>query len=591
LRIRSTLLLSLVALAAVASGCPESTVEPDATTDTSADTGSSTGSLVVNEIVCSRADGGPDWIEVYANGTEPVDLGRYAVRDDDATRAPVTLPAKTLQPGEFLVIIADTDDPGGGEDWVDFRLGGGDAVVLSLDGTDVQVLDWEEGEAPESTAYGLLIDGDTAQTGTLKPTPGAPNEAWDGPLPSELDLFVGDTVYAMELELTPEDWADMQAQPLLEKWYRGTLKMGGHVITDIGIRTKSTTDLRVVHGTESRRFSLRVDANRYVPGQRIDGRRGFVLNNNYMDPSYMRESLGYYAYREAGLKAPKTQFVDVTLAGEHVGLYTLVELVDKEFLQDYFPDADDGDLYEPEQPAGTLQYAGSTPSAYPKMGLETNEETSDGSTFVSLVSALNDGSPETRLNVGNALAYLAMTAALGNLDSYLGPGTNYYLYDEVGRFSLIPWDLDQAFGTFDCGCGDAVLTLPIETPTCGPRANRPLVDVLLGDASTLADYRVALTELVAAGGAFTSDVLNGRIAVLQSVIQPYVEADPTKLFTTQEFLDSLDATITKPVALSGGADRVIPGLRPFIASRVASIQAQLAGQEAATGPGDSVCGP
>ena len=48
---------------------------------------------------------------------------------------------------------------------------------------------------------------------------------------------------------------------------------------------------------------------------------------------------------------------------------------------------------------------------------------------------------------------LAVTVALGNMDSYLGPATNYYLYDRSGRFFIVPWDLDQAFGTSDCGCG------------------------------------------------------------------------------------------------------------------------------------------
>ena len=553
-------------LVAMALGCPPS--EPPGQ--------GSQGALVINEIVCARADAGPDWIELYVSGDKPVALNRYALRDDNPSREPAPLPEITLQPGEFLRIIAADKAPDDTSAWVPFGLGAGDAVTLSRDGEDIHTVDWKEGEAPEGTSYGLTRDGDVSELATLRPTPAAANERWEGALPEPLDLFVGDTVYPMALVLSSDDWGALTSEPLVEKWYRATLEIGPFQITEVGLRAKGVEDLQRVHGTETERFSFRVDVNRFVPGQRVDDRRGFELHNGYMDPTFMREVLAFEFYREVGLRAPKTQYVDLTVGGKHLGLYLLVELVDKEFLQDYFADYPDGDLFEPEPPAATLQWAGDTPAAYPKMGLETNEDVSDGAGFVALVDALASGAPQAVLDLVNARTYIAATAMLGNLDSYLGSATNYYLYEDNGqsRFRVIPWDVDQAFGTYDCGCdADVASELPNAAPTCGARVDRPLVDVLLGDLESWAAYRQLLQEWSAPSGSFPA--LSGRVATLQALIAPYVRDNPTKLFTEAEFLNALDEAVIVELVAQPGVTRSVPGLRSFITARLASVTAQL----------------
>lgn len=595
------------ACAALLWGCPaevgtETDTLADATAET--DTGSSDGGsetdgtsetagLVINEAVCARADSGPDWIEFYVTGTAPVTLSDYAVRDDKTTRVPIALPDVTLQPGEYFVVTADTSAPSDGSAWVDFKLGSGDAVVLFKGATEVQTVDWNDGEAPQGTAFGLLQDGVVGAAGTLDPTPGSSNIPWSGPLPDKLDLFKGDVVYPMSVDLTPSDLADMKANPQTETWYQGSLSMDGQTIADIGVRTKGVTSLRSVHGLETDRFSFRIDANRYVKGQRIDGRRGFVLNNSYLDPTFMREALAFQVYREMGLHTPKTQYVDLTVAGKHMGLYLVVELVDQEFLQDHFADFSDGDLYEPETPASTLQWqGGADPSLYPKMGLETNESTSVGAPFVSLVKSLEEGTFSTRLDTSGALAYVAASAAMGNLDSYLGAGTNYYLYDYNGRFFVTAWDTDQSFGTYNCGCSEAqLLTLPIETPTCGAVSLRPLIDKLLADPTLMTVYEAKLAELTTAGGPFTSAVLDARIETLKTLLQSHIDANPTALFTVADSASNLDTAVTKAVAQVGGETQRMPGLKPFIAARVQSITDQLAGSQPRRGTGDEICAP
>ncbi|MGA1863872.1 MAG: lamin tail domain-containing protein [bacterium] len=140
-------------------------------------------SLVINEIVASPVDGGSDWIELYADADSsgPVNLGNYALVDDAEGRELAPLPDNvTLDPGEFFVILATDEKPEDGSYYVPFRLGADDRVTLYMDSNIVDVLDWEDGQAPEGYSYGCLPDGTkldgTKELQTLTPTPGQPNK-------------------------------------------------------------------------------------------------------------------------------------------------------------------------------------------------------------------------------------------------------------------------------------------------------------------------------------------------------------------------------------------------------------------------------
>ena len=69
-----------------------------------------------------------------------------------------------------------------------------------------------------------------------------------------------------------------------------------------------------------------------------------------------------------------------------------------------------------------------------------------------------------------------------NWDSYLGhTGHNYFLYEEDGVLSILPWDYNLAFGTYALGMTDPIkdpnilINYPINTPAEGEvMLNRPL---------------------------------------------------------------------------------------------------------------------
>jgi spore coat protein CotH len=384
-------------------------------------------------------------------------------------------------------------------------------------------------------------------------------------------IFTLDRVATVSLELAPADWADITANPKAEAWKPGTLVYDGRRLAQVQIRVKGNSSLNQAVGTRSHRYPFKVDLDDTV-NQDLDGETKLVFNNGFKDPTFLREVLGYELMRALGVPAPRVAFVDLTVAGEHLGLYTMVENVDKRFLRHHFPD-DEGDLYKPEPPAGSLDYRGDSPANYANMELESNETTSDGSTFVALVKALEDGRPEDALDVDMALRYLAVNALLVSLDSYLGTGHNYYLYELDGRFTVIPWDMNEAFGTFTCGCNRAsLIDFKIDGPTCGARSAKPLIDVLLSNPTWLEAYHAYLATLLA--GPFTAAALEPRITALAALIRPYVEADPTRFYS----LSAFDTGLTTDVNLgAGGTGGTSIGLLAFIAERSAKVSDQLEG--------------
>ena len=152
-------------------------IDTEITDDTEeTDDNSYSGTLIINEIMAKDADGENDWIELLAmNGT--VFLGDYSIVDDDPDHEPQVLPDISISEGDFYVVEAiDTDDAcADGSSCVSFKLGSDDSVTLFKNDVQIDILDWDKGQADEGYSFGILPDG-TGTAQTLSPTKGSANE-------------------------------------------------------------------------------------------------------------------------------------------------------------------------------------------------------------------------------------------------------------------------------------------------------------------------------------------------------------------------------------------------------------------------------
>lgn len=107
--------------------------------------------LVINEIVAS---GDPDWFELYNSGGDDVDLTGVTFTDDLADPAQGAFEAgATVPAGGYMSF--DVADEG-----VGFKLSGDEELgVFAPDGTEIDSVDWDEGDSPDGKSFGRFPNG------------------------------------------------------------------------------------------------------------------------------------------------------------------------------------------------------------------------------------------------------------------------------------------------------------------------------------------------------------------------------------------------------------------------------------------------
>ncbi|MFT6896767.1 MAG: spore coat protein CotH [Paraglaciecola sp.] len=520
------------------------------------------GPLVINEVVASHVADGDDWFELYNNSDSAILLSDYKIIDSSADIEPVTLPDVILSAGDFMVIYAVDEDPG--THYVPFKLGKEDELSLIKNDAKVDHLDWQESDVSPGYSYGLSADGAWAKN-TLSPTPGAANT-----LP---DIYNKEVVESIYFEMDTDQWQDLLDNAEDEEYHLTSVTYKGVTLDEVAMRTKGNSSLRAVAQSTSERYSFNIDVNEYVSGQRLLGMKKFVLNNMYNDPSYMREYIAYELMDEMGVATPEHAYVNVYVNDELKGLYLLVEFVNEQFIDKNFTNTQ-GDLYKPDGTGSDLQWIGDDFASYAGVDLKTNEDSSDNGAFMNFVDEMEFGDGPSVIDQDSVLRYMAVSVVLSNLDSYHGSlAHNYYIYEQDGVFSMLPWDFNESFGSFNMGCNGAdIRELYIDEPTDGALANKPLIANVFADSNNLDTYHDYLNQLI--DGSLASTTFAARVADIDALISEHVANDPSAFYTFSEYEQNQDSTVGR-----------FYGLTSFINYRVANMSQQLSGEIAASGNG------
>ena len=174
---------------------------------------------------------------------------------------------------------------------------------------------------------------------------------------------------------------------------------------------------------------------------------------------------------------------------------------------------------------------------------------------------------EDYLDVDQMLRYIAANVVVLNDDSYFGNMLhNYYLYENNGVLSMLPWDYNLAFGAFEMGGNNDATSLVNraidDVVSSGKLEERPLLAAALSTEEYKEQYHKYLQNLIE--GYFESGTFETTIQQLKKMISSYVKEDPTAFYTYDEFETGVD-TLVK-----------------FISARVESIKKQLSGEIPAT---------
>lgn len=263
-----------------------------------------------------------------------------------------------------------------------------------------------------------------------------------------LVVYPEDEVIEVNIQIDEADYLDLIANAMEEEYYEADITYNGYTLTNVAIRAKGNSSLKDVAQSEGDRYSFNIDLNLYED-QDLFGIDKIILNNMYMDSTYMAEFLAYEALDSLDATSSRTTYTALSINGEYFGLYLSVEQVGSEFLDTNFGNSD-GEFYKPETGSGsTLEYEGDNYN-YSALIDKNAEDETNNDYVIELMSRLESGEKIDEIfNVEGYLKYLALSTYTVNLDSYQGGMShNYYLYNNAGTFEWIAWDLNMAFNGF-----------------------------------------------------------------------------------------------------------------------------------------------
>jgi spore coat protein H len=337
---------------------------------------------------------------------------------------------------------------------------------------------------------------------------------------NEADLFARPAVHRIQIQLSESALDALRKSP--KDYTQATVREGDKVYTDVGVRFKSDGKLQSV----DQKPSLVLKFDEFVKKQQFHNLKRIQLNNSKSDPSYLSEALSGEVFRAAGLPAAKVTFARVEMNGRDLGLYQIVEAANKDFLSQYFKNAD-GNLYE-----------GSNQDVVDKLEQDGGDESANQADLKALAAAAREPDPAERwkklaqvLDVDRFIKFVAAEVLVAHHDGYSRDRNNYRLYHDPtsGKFVFIPHGLDETFKT-----------------------DEPVIQnwegvVAIGVLSTPAgrqQYLAQVSQLRTT--AFKVDTLQARINALAAIIRPAItEHDPAVASAFESEIVKLRAYVSR----------------------------------------------
>ena len=148
-----------------------------------------------------------------------------------------------------------------------------------------------------------------------------------------------------------------------------------------------------------------------------------------------------------------------------------------------------------------LKYTGDELSSYTNIwdSAKTDITETDQTRLIESLKKLSSYEDiESVVDIDEVIRYFVVHNYVCNGDSYTGSMIhNYYLYEKDGVMSMIPWDYNLAFGTFQGGDANSTINTPIDSPISGgSSSDRPMWDWILSDEKYTEKYHHYFEEFL-----------------------------------------------------------------------------------------------
>ncbi len=213
-----------------------------------------------------------------------------------------------------------------------------------------------------------------------------------------------------------------------------------------------------------------------------------------------------------------------------------------------------------------LVYSDDDPDSYSNIfnNAKTNVTKKDKTRLIQSLKKLNAKEDlDDTVDKSEVITYLAVHNFLCNDDSYTGMMVhNYYLYEENGKLSILPWDYNLAFGGFSAGSNaTSTVNSPIDSPvSSGTTESRPLIAWIFSDGEAMEAYHSEYDRFLSEN--IENGWLASEISRVKEMITPYLEKDASAFYGMDEFEKAVDTLLTfcekRALSVRGQLEGTIP---------------------------------
>jgi hypothetical protein len=356
------------------------------------------------------------------------------------------------------------------------------------------------------------------------------------PAPTAADLFNDQVVHELRLFMYSGDWELLQARFMENTYYPADVHWNGVTVRNVGVRSRGSGS------RDPRKPGLKIDFNEYVSGQTLVGLKSIALDNFRQDPGMIKELVSMQLFRKMGQVAPRVSHARVYVNNEYIGLFAILEPVDKTFLKTWLGD-NTGYLFEFNWSNNWyFEWLGADLDPYVAMfEAKTRDDEPPEQIYrplEAMVEAANHTSLRTwdtvmqdYLDLEVLLRYVAVETFLSDHDGFAGDWglNNFYVYRfaENGRSVLLPWDKDVNFREISRDIFDGFdQNVLLSTALLVPRLRQAYLEALRQCATLAAE---PLPEGDGAGW------MEREIAREIAMIRASAYEDPRKAYTNERF--------------------------------------------------------
>ena len=338
-------------------------------------------------------------------------------------------------------------------------------------------------------------------------------------------LFDDTKVHTVNLIITDDEWQKIADATSDNREYANCdVEIDGEVFKNVAVKAKGHASFSFARGRKDKtneRVGLRIKFDKNDENTTYHGLNKLSLNNLAADTTCMKDFIAYHMMNDMGVHSPLSSYTVVQRNGEDFALFLAVEDVDKSFAVRNYGDAE-VDLYQPESEAAATQsdlqaalqvFSGNAYADLDKTDrvepwceisakmhpeelkdaaccrwIDDNADSyqniwdsdelkctdEDKAVMIDSLNKLNNGTPEEALSVldtDQLMRYWAVHSFMNNYDSIVSKARawNFYICENNGVLSYIPWDYNESFGGMDARVviRDVFGNLDLDTTTTG----------------------------------------------------------------------------------------------------------------------------